>query len=100
MSTKKKLPPKDTAIEEIDLSAFDINAIGAPLPLKENSVSSPSNLEPKKQLSQRERDTFDDHAISSDDSNADMEEDPVIKDEFDDDFEDPFDDDDASTEEK
>lgn len=100
MSTKKKQPPKDTAIEEIDLSAFDIDAIGTPLPLKENSVSSPSNLEPKKQLSQRERDTFDDHAVSSDDSNADMEEDPVIKDEFDDDFEDPFDDDDAGTEEK
>ena len=96
MSTKKKQPPKDTAIEEIDLSAFDIDTIDTPPSAPIISVS--TILEPKRVLSQRERDTLDDHAVSPDEWNTDSEEDPVIKDEFDDDFEDPFDDDDDTPE--
>jgi hypothetical protein len=92
MSTKKKQPTKDTAIEEIDLSVFDMNTIDA-TPSAKEPLSTPV-IEPKKVLSQRERDTFDDHAVSHiDDSGSETEEDPIIKDEFDDDFEDPFDDD-------
>ena len=95
MSTKKKQPQKDTSIEEIDLLSFDMDAINTPPAPIASSASTP---EPKKALSQRERDTFDDHAIPPDESNPDTEEDPVIKDEFDDDFEDPFDDDDDAPE--
>ena len=64
MSTKKKQPPKDTAIEEIDLSAFDIDTIDTPPSAPIISVS--TILEPKRVLSQRERDTLDDHAVSPD----------------------------------
>jgi RNA polymerase primary sigma factor len=86
MATKKKQPIKDTAVEEVDLSSFDIDAVDLPLP----SLVSIQNIpEPKKSLSQKEVDIFDDSIIWPDEVST--EEDPVIKDEFDDDFEDPFD---------
>ena len=89
MATKKQ-PPKDTAVEEIDLSAFDMNSIDLPAspPARENTP------EPHASLSKKERDIFDDTLSAGEDSTLDEDE-PIIKDEFDDDFEDPFDDDDA-----
>ena len=83
-----KRQPKDTAVEEIDLSAFDMNSIDLPAspPARENTP------EPHASLSKKERDIFDDTLSAGEDSTLDEDE-PIIKDEFDDDFEDPFDDD-------
>ena len=97
MSIKKKQPPKDTLVEEIDLTSFDISAIDLPIAKEKISTTSSSPVsETRKPLSQREIDAFDDNAVIPEDQN--IEEDPIIKDEFDDDFEDPFNDDDDSEE--
>jgi hypothetical protein len=85
MATKKKQPIKDTSVEEVDLSSFDIDAVDMPLPRTTPSVTT----ETKRPLSQKEIHAFDDNAIDTDEVTP--EEDPVIKDEFDDEFEDPFD---------
>jgi RNA polymerase primary sigma factor len=97
MSIKKKQPPKDTLVEEIDLTSFDISAIDLPIAKEKISTTSSSPVsETRKPISQREIDAFDDNAVIPEDQN--IEEDPIIKDEFDDDFEDPFNDDDDSEE--
>ena len=97
MSIKKKQPPKDTLVEEIDLTSFDISAIDLPIAKEKiSTISSSPVSETRKPLSQREIDAFDDNAVIPEDQN--IEEDPIIKDEFDDDFEDPFNDDDDSEE--
>lgn len=88
---RKKALPKDTAALEIDLSAFDIDAIDMPV---HTPKSSDTPHDTPKPLSKKERDAFDDTLVPSDEIMDDEE--PTIKDDFDDDFEDPFDlDDDA-----
>ena len=89
---RKKAPQKDTAAEEIDLSAFDMSAIA---PLDVVSVEPISSSQ--KPLSKKERDIFDDtlpgseDSLSSDERSPDDDDEPVSKNEFDDEFDDPFD---------
>jgi RNA polymerase primary sigma factor len=84
----KKQPPKDTAVEEIDLSAIDIDT----LPIPVESQVKPTQKESKwsKEILTKEEDDF-----ASDPEIAET------NDEFEDDFEDDFDfEEDSSQEEK
>ncbi len=94
MASKKNPPTKDTAIEEIDLSAFDMGTIDLSL------SSTPSLPEPeaKRPPSRREVEAFDDSIVGADEANP--EEEVTSKNDFDDDFEDPFDPDADDAEEK
>ncbi len=70
----KKQPPKDTAAEEIDLTAIDIDAINIPLDTTVKTASKESK--PWKEMLTQEEDDF--------------ASDPEVTDEFDDDFQDEF----------
>ena len=84
----KKQPPKDTAVEEIDLSAIDIDTL--PIPVETQSKPTQKESKWSKEILTKEEDDF-----ASDPEVAET------TDEFDDDFEDDFDfEEEASQEEK
>lgn len=80
----KKQPPKDTAVEEIDLTAIDIDAINIPLDTPIKPVTESKN---RKEIRTQEEEEFPSDTETTND--------------FDDDFDDDFDfDEDWSSEEK
>lgn len=83
----KKQPPKDTAVEEIDLSAIDIDTL--PIPVETQSKPTQKESKWSKEILTKEEDDF-----ASDPEVAET------TDEFDDDFEDDFDFEEESSQEE